>query len=196
MIISIKGPQRCGKSLLAGLIAKNIKSWAGIDIIQGFGNMSVYKCQYPYTYMSSKATLDRLFEVFTVGTRNSLCIVDEAHRILNARVWKHWSYEDTFKLSGIFQDEKLSNVLIYTFVPGKPDDEMKGVDIMLRSACMLDILIKSSKVDIEQYNFMDFQVTDWCNYDGEDLDTVDVYEHHIADVSQFFPIFNTLEPVV
>lgn len=183
MIIGISGWQRAGKTLLGVYLAHRLSS-----ILSGFGNLTIHGLNYQYHYMESKLLLKRLFHAFNCADRDTMFYIDEAHRILNHRLWSTWTKEDTFSLAGIFQDDKLSNVIIYTFHPGKPGDELLGVDKLVRACTYIDINIVTDKNYIIRNNSLVYELNDH--------QTGTKRKHELKNVQEYFSLYDTFQPVV
>lgn len=184
MIIGIKGWQRAGKTGLGAIIASGLE---GIN--QGYGNLSLYGMPFPFEKKPSRQVLDRLFQAFNQGEENLLFFIDEAHRILNPRLWDKWTKEDTYNLAGIFQDDKLDITVIYTFHPGYKDEELLGVDKNIRGSTgrMIDILTK--RKDIEKFDRIIYK-------DHNRAEGLRPIKKKINNFSKYYPLWKTKEHVV
>lgn len=194
MIISIDGWQRSGKNILGTVMCRD-KWWNDlspreIEIEVGVGNTTLLGMPFPYEKKKSREVLDEVFRAFNEGLENRLFFIDEAHRILNARLWKDWSKEDTFSLAGIFQDDKLNNVIIYSYHPGKPDEELLGVDKMIRGATYNKFSILTDEDMIIREDMLVYEQEMWIM--RKKIVTYGVLEK----VSRYFSLFNTKEPVI
>jgi len=187
LIISISGWQRSGKDLVGAILAKY--ELTDYKIEQGYGNCSLYNMPYPYEKMTSRQLLDRIFYTFNNGEEHKMFLISEAHRILNPRMWKQWTKEDTYNLAGIFQDDKQDNVIIYNFHPGKPGDDLLGVDKMVRAATFFEIEILTDKQFVIEHDAIMLQATRYF------MNQKVVTKSVIEDVSQYFSLFDTKEPV-
>ncbi len=188
MIIGISGWQRSFKTGLGSVIAKY--ELDEYKVVQGYGNLTLLSMPYPYQKLTSRELMTQLFRTFDHGEEHRLFFIDEAHRILNPRLWKDWTKQDTMSLAGIYQDDKLDNIIIYTYHPGKPGDELLGVDKMLRAATFLEIEILSDQKLIKNNNAIIYRVIKYFMHDKLVIDKV------LENVSQHFNLFLTKEPVV
>jgi len=188
MIIGISGWQRSFKTGLGSAIAKyELEEY---NLQAGYGNLTLLSMPYPYTKLTSRALMNELFSTFNKGLEHKMFFIDEAHRILNPRLWKDWTKEDTMSLAGIYQDDKLDNVIIYTFHPGKPGDELLGVDKLLRAATYLEIDILSDQKLILHSDAIIYRLK---RYFMNEIVTVDKV---LENVSKYFNLYLTKEPVV
>ena len=188
MIIGISGWQRSFKTGLGSAIAKY--ELEDFDIKAGFGNLTLLGMPYPYRKLTSRLLINEIFKTFDQGLENRMFFIDEAHRILNPRLWKEWTKQDTMSLAGIYQDDKLDNVLIYTYHPGKPGDELLGVDKLLRAATYLEIEILSNERLIINNNAVIYRITRYFMNEKLVVDKV------LENVSRFFGLYLTKEAIV
>ena len=188
MIIGISGWQRSFKTGLGSAIAKyELRDY---NIQSGYGNLTLLTMPYDYTKLNSRPLMNKLFETFDQGLENRMFFIDEAHRILNPRLWKDWTKQDTMSLAGIYQDDKLNNVILYTYHPGKPGEELLGVDKMLRAATFLEIEILSDQKLIISHDAIVYRLIKYFMNEKVVIDKV------LENVSQYFHLFLTKEPVV
>lgn len=185
MIVGISGRQRCFKTGLGAVIA--CFELGKYEIVNGFGNLTLEKVPYSYSKLRSRELITRMFQAFNTGEEHLMFFVDEAHRILNPRMWKDWNKDDTFSLAGIFQDDKLSTVIIYTFHSGYEDEPLLGVDKMLRGATSVLINIESSERDVVESDAIIYYVKNRAI--GAE------YRSVLDKVSTYFNLFKTREPV-
>ena len=137
MIIGISGPERSFKDGLGSIIATEPEF--DYPIYQGFGNMHLFKTPYPWTYLPTSQLLVLLGNHIRQGKKNTLFYISEADRFLSPR--RYNDDKQITSLTGIWQGEKMENVLIYNFHPGDPDEPLHGVDLLLRSSTSIKIRI-------------------------------------------------------
>jgi len=137
MIIGISGPERSFKDGLGSIIATEPDF--SYPIKQGYGNMHLFKTQYPWNYMPTAQLLAYMARYIQEGRKNSLFYISEADRFLNPRFYK--DTRQIAALTGIWQGEKMENVFIYNFHPGDPLEPLLGVDLLLRSSTSIKIKI-------------------------------------------------------
>lgn len=187
MIIGISGWQRSFKTGLGAILATY--ELDKYEIKQGYGNLTLTKLPYPYMKLTSRELITRLFQAFNKGEKHLMFFIDEAHRILNPRAWKDWDKEDTFSLAGIYQDDKLFTVIIYTFHRGYEDEPLLGVDKMVRGSTGVSIEIDTHERDILQNDCIVYTIKNRA----EGLPS---FQGCVEKVSQYFDLFLTREPVV
>ncbi len=189
--VGLTGGQRSGKNTLGMDFAINPKAYEDefVNIEEGFGNFHTHYMPYPWTYLKSRLLMDRLFIALNTGERNKLFYIDEAHKILNPRLWDKWTKEDTQNLAGIFMDGKNGIVVIISYVAGYEDEPLLGVDKMIRGAFGLKIDITSNYKTIEK---RDKIVYDY-HHRAAGKESV---EKRLRKASKLFKYFDTLEPVI
>lgn len=152
MIEEVNGTKRAGKSLLTAFLA----STKG-DKIKCYSNMTLNLMPFQVIRMDTRSVLDQMWRGFNEGHENILYVIDEAHRRLNARMWKEWSTDDTFNMTGIYMDDKLDSDIIYTCFQ-TPDNSVLAVDKMFRDSCEKRYSIKTDRDFIRNNDFIIYQV--------------------------------------
>lgn len=197
MIIDIKSWTRAGKTLFGIYTAKyitqdrtNILDLERYHINQGYGNLTIHGLPYPYQRLDSRSLALLLFKNLDKGRENVLYFIDEAHRIFNPRLWKYWTGKQTYEMSGIYQDEKLDNIIILTTHAGSEKDELLGVDKIIRSNIGMLLEITSRRTHIELLDLIQVKYTDLSEnkYD-------EPIEFILSGVSSYFSDFITKEPI-
>ncbi len=190
MIVGIGGWERCGKTMLAAILASNpselnITGFQEYRIERGYGNLHLYGTPYPWIYLSSAGLVSTIRETNDKNITNALFLIDEADSVYNPR--DYTSKEQTRNLKGIGQHAKMGNVFIYTYQLGQPDDVLLGVDKILRSNTRIEF-------EMRHYNKAnDFVV---FNLKNRLVPDSPVIPGVIRDVSRFFILWDHKEPVV
>lgn len=201
MIYGIGAWQRSFKSGLSAVICKydiprQIRKRAEILKIPGmvkeiqccYTNMDLYDMPFDVVVMDSKSLLKRMFQAYDRGEKGLIFNFDEAHKILNPRLWDKREKEETVSLAGIFQDDKLCTHLVYNFHNGFKDDELLGVDKYIRASTGKKIEIITRERHIIHGDYIRFWYEDRTN--GKRRRKI-----RLNHVSRFYPLFNTLQPI-
>lgn len=190
MIIGIGGYDRCLKTGLGAILCSepekfNEYSLTKYNIKRGYGNLHLYNMPFPWYYMTSQQLVRFIREVPRNNIENSIFFIDEADQVYNPRDYA--SKEQTLNLKCIGQHAKMKNIFIYTYQKGQPDDELKGVDKILRSNTRLDF-------EMRYYDPED----DYAILHGENRHFYKTiyYDSIIDNVSQYFHLWNTNERVI
>lgn len=182
MIVGISGWQRTFKTGMGALLSAYPSEVVEYPILKGVGNLHV-NTPYNWEYLRSAELKKRITESVHRFERNMLYFVDEADRVFPPRTWK--DPDQIMALTGIWQDEKMQNLFIYTFHKGRPDDTLLGVDKLLRASTMIEIEIIA--IDKVAWTIA-YEVRDWLN--GRSWQAV------LSGIDKYFSLWNHEEPVI
>lgn len=190
MIIGFGGWERCLKTGFAAILAShpeefNIEGMQTYDIKNGYGNLHLFKTPYPWHYMRSFQLINFIRNIPQKHITDSLIFIDEADEVFNPR--NYGSKDQTECLKHIGQHAKMGNIFLYTYQKGQPDDQLLGVDKILRSNTRIDF-------ELRHYNIKE----DYAIYKIESRLTPEtqIIEGVLENVSQYFEYWNTKEPVI
>jgi hypothetical protein len=179
MIYLVKGKQRRGKTTSAIAIALWYVMNGGYAVNEIYSNCRLYNSAgeelKTYHYLTNAQM--RLFVRIMVekAITHVIIIIDEIDRVFPHRFWN--KFEQTESLIGLWQDEKLFNIIIGTAHAGK------AVDALIRESLHFEVIANIDK----RRKVIDLDVIDT----GE-LETY-VYElNHIELVQK---LFDTRQPI-
>lgn len=142
MIYIFKGRQRQYKTTTMCAAALYYHLYAGYKVEEICSNIRLYHENGEeltgYHYLSIKEM--RLFvrEMVERGYTHKLILIDEIDRVFPHRFWN--KFQQTEALLGLWQDEKLFNIILGTTHIGK------GIDLLLRESMQFEIFTKFDKV--------------------------------------------------
>lgn len=190
MITGIGGWERCGKTLLAAILATetkqlNFPNMQQYNIEQGFGNLHLFKTPYPWTYLDNVHLKMKIREIHEKQIRNVLILIDEVEDVFNNRDYNNPEQKRTLK--GLGQHAKMGRHIIYTYQMGQPEDALLGPDKILRSNTRLEFEMRY--YDIKEH-FAMYHLKNRLGYNIPESDGV------IKNVTKYFDYYDTNECVV
>lgn len=188
MIYIIKGRQRKGKTTVAvGLCLHLVTRGFGFgddyrqyDVSDIVSNFRLYKPDgselETYHYVTSKQMRLFMRKMVEQGISNKIILIDEIDRVFSHRFWQKNEQSET--LLGLWQDEKLQNIVIGTCHVGR------SIDLLIRQCMHALFMVKQDKVRqtirIININVADRQISTWL----------------MRNVRTIQTLFKTREPVV
>ena len=135
MITSVRGQQDCGKT--ASIVAADLEhmTWDGYRPDEVYCN---FKLKVPgVNCLNNKQMVAFITDTVKNGIKHKIINITEADRVFPARFWQ--SREQTEALIGLWQDEKLFNLVYYDAHSGT------GVDVTLRNVRQIAWIPKYNK---------------------------------------------------
>jgi hypothetical protein len=141
MIHIFKGKQRKGKTtVLVGTALWYVLN-AGYDVSEIYSNIRLFhpNGEELKTYHFLTISQMRLFvrEMVEKGYRHKIIIIDEIDRVFPHRFWN--KFGQTEALLGLWQDEKLFNIILGTTHIGK------GTDLLIRESMQIEVFTEIDK---------------------------------------------------
>lgn len=142
MIYIIKGRQRQYKTTTMVAAALYYHTVVGYKVEEIYSNIRLYHENGEelagYHYLTIREM--RLFvrEMVERGYTHKLIIIDEIDRVFPHRFWN--KFQQTEALLGLWQDEKLFNIILGTTHVGK------GIDLLLRESMQFEVFTKFDKI--------------------------------------------------
>lgn len=190
MIIGIGGWERCLKTGMAAILAThpeelNMPGFQEYHIEQGFGNLHLFKTKYPWHYQSNSELVRTIKRAAEMKIKNTLFFIDEADQVFNPR--NYTSKEQTDNLKGLGQHAKLGDIYVYTYQLGQPEDQLLGVDKILRSLTRVDLEMRYFDIETNSalYKLRNRLLPDLPDYEGV-----------ITHIEKYFGYWDHKEPVV
>lgn len=141
MIIIIKGAQRVGKSTVGVGLVLHCHLFLGYELVDINANTHLYRpdgSDLPdYTYLTNVEMRNKVGEMVKNGMRRKIFYIDEIDRVFPHRFWNRFGQSEA--LLGLWQDEKLENIIIGTTHKGK------GIDLMIRESMHYEIFVELDK---------------------------------------------------
>lgn len=166
MIYLVKGRQRKGKTTVAIGIALWYHLNANYPTSDIVSNVTLYKPNGEELREYKRVDIAgmRLFvrEMVTKQHRHKILIIDEIDRVFPHRFWN--MFQQTETLLGLWQDEKLFNVIIGTAHIGR------SVDLLIRESMQIEVFADLDKftntVNLVVINALDQEIYDDCMFNA------------------------------
>jgi len=130
MIVGFKGLPNKGKTLSMVAVMLELLRHHGYSGWECTGNVDV---KVPgYSFVSSESLKSWIREMITKGLRHRVVLIDEIDRVFPHRLWA--DKRQVLDLTGIWQDEKLFNFILWTAHMGDP------VDKIVREATQISVI--------------------------------------------------------
>lgn len=162
MIYIIKGRQRVGKTTLSTLLAAKYVRDFDYKLDDTTANYHLYKSfsqkiELPrrtelagsggYLYVTNLGMRAAVKQMVHDGATRKIYLIDEIDRVFSHRFWSDKAQAET--LLGLWQDEKLENVIIGTCHVGR------SIDILIRQSMQYELVVLKQIGDVMVFGMID-----------------------------------------